>query len=291
MELRHLRYFVVVAEELSFTRAATRLTMAQPPLSQQIGKLERELGTPLFDRGNRGLKLTGPGQLLLNEARELLGRADETRRLVGKAGQGAIGVVRLGCVSSAFSGLLREVVPRLRAAHPGLVPLIQDLEVAPQLDALARGAIDIGFLRARSVPPGLRLIHVRAEPLVVALPENHALAAHQLIPLSALAEETFVMFPRAAAPDAFDTIAACCTQAGFTFDIGYEAPNDVSLLGVVSCGLAVALVPAPTANLSLPGVVYRPVAEGWAVTTMSLAFRDPLVSPAARHVLSVAGAL
>jgi DNA-binding transcriptional LysR family regulator len=288
MELRHLRYFVAVAEELSFTRAAARLGIAQPPLSQQIGKLERELEVRLLDRGPRGVRLTTAGTALLGEARMVLARTGEATRIVRQVGHGQTGSVRIGSVPSGFSGVLLDLLPAFRAAYPAVLPLVYEMEAVPQLEALSQGTIDIGFLRSSAPHPGITLWPLRSEPLVAALPEDHELARAKRVPLAALAGEPFVLFPRADAPEAFDTIVGACGRAGFTPDIGYEASNDHTLVALVASGLAVSLVPESTSNLRIPGTCYRPIDPEEPAATMSAAVGETGAARPASNLLELA---
>jgi DNA-binding transcriptional LysR family regulator len=291
MELRHLRYFVAVAEELSFTRAAARLGIAQPPLSQQIGKLERELEVRLMERNSRGVRLTKAGETLLIEARVLLARAEETTRIVRHVGHGQTGGVRIGSVASGFSGVLLDLLPAFREAYPAVLPLVYEMEATPQLEALTHGTIDIAFLRVSDPCPGVALWPLVTEPLVAVLPEQHRLARADRVPLSELAAEPFVVFPRAAAPEAFDAIIAACTGARFTPDIAHEASNDHTLIALVAACLGVSLVPASTSNLRIPGATYRPIDPPASAATMSAALPDAKPTEPARHLLELARSL
>jgi DNA-binding transcriptional LysR family regulator len=277
MELRHLRYFVAVAEEHSFTRAASRLGIAQPPLSQQVAKLERELGVRLLERGARGVRITPAGAALLTEARLLLSRAEETIRIVRNVAHGKSGAIRIGSVASGFSGVLLELLPIFRAAYPAVLPLVYELEAVPQLEALTHDTLDIAFLRGTDPYPGVTLHPLFAEPLMAALPERHPLAALDRIPLAELATEQFVAFPRAAAPEAFDAITSACIAAAFTPDIVYEASNDHSLIALVATGLGVSLVPRSTSNLHMPGATFRPIQPTATAAVMSAAL--PAIRP------------
>jgi DNA-binding transcriptional LysR family regulator len=288
VELRHLRYFVAVAEEVSFTRAAARLGIAQPPLSQQIAKLERELEVRLFERGSRGVRLTTAGAALLDEARMVLARTGEATRIVRQVQHGRSGAVRVASVASGFSGVLLDLLPAFRAAYPAVLPLVYELEAVPQLEALSQGTIDIGFLRGSAPTPGVTLWPLRSEPLVAALPEGHELAHAELVPLRALAGEPFVLFPRAAAPEAFDTIVGACGRAGFTPDVVYEASNDHTLVALVASALAVSLVPESTSNLRIPGTCYRPIEPAESAATMSAAVPEIKASQPALNLLELA---
>lgn len=288
MELRHLRYFLAVAEELSFTRAASRLGIAQPPLSQQISKLERELGVRLLERNSRSVALTRAGVALLAEARTLLGRAEEVRRIVQHVAAGETGAVRIGCIASGISGMLVSALRAFRQAYPAVLPLVYEMEATPQLDALTHRTIDIGFVRTLRPVEGITLTPLNPEPLVAALPEDHPLAASEHVDLAALANERFVAFPRTAAPDAFDAIVGACTAVGFTPDVAYEAPNDHMLVSLVAAGLGVSLVPRSTTSLHIPGLCYRRLHQHAQAATLAAALPARDAAEPARRLLEVA---
>lgn len=282
VDLRHLEQFVAVAEELSFTRAAARLRMAQPPLSQAIAKLERRLGVRLFDRHSQQVSLTAAGQVLLAEARTILRRAEEAARVVTRA-EGAW-PLRIGCVPSALSGVLPDVIPGFRTAHPSVLPLIYEMEERDQLTAVRRHDIDIGVCRLYTDPRDLAVTRLPDERLICALPAAHEMAHRRRIHLADLRDEDFVNFPRANAPVANDAVISACAAAGFTPRIVHEVAGDQSLLSLVACGLAVALVPSATAGMRMRRVVFRPLHETYAVTPLAavLPRRDP--APAATRL-------
>lgn len=289
MELRHLRYFVAVAEELSFTQAARRLGMAQPPLSQQISRLERELGVLLLERHPR-VRLTPAGAIMLDEARTLLTRSQETTRIVSQVGSGHSGAVRIGCVASGLSGVLAVGLRAFRAACPEVLPLVHEMEAVPQLEALHHGTIDIGFLRSSGPHPGLDLWPLLGEPLVAVLPDTHPAAQQPRtvsVDLATLADQPFVLFPRAAAPEAFDAIAAACRTAGFAPDVVHEISNDHTLVSLIAAGLGVSLVPRSTTNLTMTGVVYRDITPVARAATLAAAIPTDRSPGPAHHLLDV----
>jgi len=277
MELRHLHYFVTVAEELSFTRAARVLRMSQPPLSQQIALLEKELGVRLFDRTSRRVELTDSGRVLLAEAHGILARAGELRQIA--AGGAARRPLRLGSVPSGFTEVLPAVIPAFRARHPGVTLLVSAQDVADQVHALVRGELDLGVLRATGPVEGVELATIAEEPLVVVLPAGHPLAALPAVELALLASEDFLVMPRRQAPDYVDLITSSCLAAGFSPRIAHEPSTDQIMLGMVACGLGVALVPRPAARLTMPEVVTRPLAGPTPMTTLALA--QPVGRPCA----------
>lgn len=289
MELRHLRYFLAVAEELNFTRAAKRLQIAQPPLSQQIIKLERELGVELFERTSRAVRLTPAGTALVTEAQDLLRRATESARTIQQVGHGSRGLLRIGAVPSAFSGILSDVVPEFRRCRPNVYVVPHDMETTDQIEALVNGSIDIGFFRASRTSSHVKIATsvVEQEPLFVALPIGHPALSIEDIDLKTLADERFVLFPRHDSPEAFDAIIAACSAAGFTPHIALEARNDHSLISIVAMGLGVSIVPRSTSMLSLPGVGFRPLSPPAMETPMSVAVPKSHVSPQAELMLDI----
>lgn len=272
MELRHLKYFVTVAEELSFSRAARVLRISQPPLSHQVAALEKELGVRLFDRNSRRVELTDTGRALLHEARGILGRADDFRRAASGAIDGRVErPLRLGSVPSGFAELLRAIIPVFRREHPNVTLLIEALDVADQANALIRGELDVGVLRAVDPLEGIRLAPIAEEPLVLALPGTHPLADRAAVGLPELRREDLIVMPRRQGPDYVDQITSACRAAGFSPRIAYEPENDQIMLGLVACELGVAFLPRPIATLTVPGVVYRPLTDPALLTTLSLA--------------------
>lgn len=278
VELRQLHYFLAVADRLSITQAARDLQMAQPALSQAITKLERQLGATLFDRTGRRLRLTGAGATLVPEARMLIARA----RVLGTsiAGDGPERTcLRLGCITSAVSALLPDVLPVFRAARPEVVPVVYEMGQRAQVTALRDGAIDVGVCRMLTSEQGVELVRLDDEPLYCLVPACHVLAAAEVVELAALATEDVVCFPRDLAPVAYDTIISACVRAGFSPRITQEVVNDQSLLGIVAAGLAVALVPRSTTRLRLEGVVARPLSDRAAVTPLSVLVSATAATP------------
>ena len=262
MELRHLRYFVAVAEELHFGRAAERLRIAQPPLSRQIRDLERELGTPLFERGPRGAELTAAGRAFLPEARLTLAQAERAQRTAQRAARGETGRLRVGFVDAATnSGILPDVLGFFRMHLPAIGLSLFEMDPAQQAEALRDGRIDLGILQS---PPAdaerwLRMDSVHNEPLVAAIPRGHRLASRARLALADFAEEPFILFPRHVAPVLYDDIMARCRAARFTPRVVQEAAGWHTVASLVSAGVGVALVPRSLAQSRHRGVVYRAV--------------------------------
>ena len=272
MELRHLRYFVAVAEELHFGRAAERLRIAQPPLSRQIRDLEREIGTPLFERVPRGVELTAAGRAFLPEARLTLAQAERAQRSAQRAARGETGRLRVGFVEAAtHSGILPDVLSFFRAHLPSVGLSLFELDALRQAEAFQDGRIDVGLLHSPPLDAArwLRVEPIYEEPVILAVSKLHPLAARTRLTLSTLAEESFVSFPRVVAPEMYDEIIARCRAAGFSPRIVQEATGWHTLASLVSAGVGIGFVPRSIAEFQQAGVVYRPV-RGLAVE-MSLA--------------------
>ena len=262
MELRHLRYFVAVAEEAHFGRAAERLRIAQPPLSRQIRDLEREIGVPLFERVPRGVELTPAGRAFLPEARLTLSQAERAQRSAQRAARGETGRLRVGFVEAAtHSGILPDVLSFFRAHLPSVGLSLFELDALRQAEAFQDGRIDIGILHSPPLDAArwLRVEPFYEEPLILAVSKAHPLAARARLTLSALAEESFVSFPRTVAPEMYDDILARCRAADFSPRIVQEAAGWHTLASLVSARVGIAFVPRSIAEFQQAGVIYRPV--------------------------------
>src|SRR5918999_234361 len=270
MELRHLRYFIAVAEEKHMTRAAERLGIQQPPLSMQIRALEQELGVQLFRRQPRGVELTDAGSAFLDRARAILEQVDHAFATTRRTARGELGRVVVGFTSSAP---FHPFVPRVFRAYREMSPLVslvlEESGSSELVQGLHNEEIDAAFIRS----PVADVVDLTVRPLLqeemlVALPKGHPLAAGARrsertknrttpLPLSALANETFILYKRPGAPGLYDTIIAACRGAGFSPRVGQEAPRIVSTLNLVAAGLGVSLVPESLRRLQMDGVVYR----------------------------------
>ncbi len=261
MELRHLRYFVAVAEELHFARAARRLHMAQPPLSQQIKSLEDELGVRLFDRSHRRVRLTDAGAAFLTGARRTLATAERAADAARRAARGETGRLAIGYVASVAYQLLPAILRAFRRRAPDVTLVLEEMSSAEQSRALAAGTLDVGFVRRPPpIEPGLAGIVVRREPIVLALPRGHALAALRVIRLSELRAEPFIVFPARPRPSWADVAIDLCRRAGFEPAVAQEAIEMTSALSLVAAGIGITLVPASVRAIRRPGVVFRPIA-------------------------------
>jgi DNA-binding transcriptional LysR family regulator len=278
MELRHLRYFVTVAEELHFGRAATRLHMAQPPLSRQIQLLEAELGFQLFERSRRRVELTPAGNTLLTGARQVFDAIDVAIHDARSASQGESGRLVVGYPSSlAYSGLT-ELLRAFRNRFPAVAISLRELSPGEQIDALKSGNLDVGFVRSSLHDPSLVAERVRQEALMVVLPDDHPLSARRTIPLGALAREPFVLFPRVRGPAYFDQLMALCRAAGFTPRIVQEAPQ-LDIISMVAAGFGVSIMPSSMRNFRRPGLTFRPIV-GSPQVELLIVWRHQNLSPA-----------
>ena len=260
MELRHLRYFRAVAEELHFGRAAERLHIAQPPLSQQIRVLEHDLGVDLLVRTTRKVELTAAGAAYLRRAVAILDAVDQAGEQARRIAEGTEGQLAIGCVGSATYSLLPALVRSLREALPNVDVSVRGEMLAPaQLSALAAGAIDLALLRPPVPPSGLVVETVRRDPLLVAVPAGHTLAARRQVSVSDLRDEEFIAHAGRGRSVMSSVLAAVCADAGFVPRVRHEVAETSTLVTLVAAGLGVAIVPDPTAALDIAGVRYRPL--------------------------------
>jgi DNA-binding transcriptional LysR family regulator len=280
MELRHLRYFVAVAEELHFSRAAERLMIAQPPLSQMIQRLEREIGTRLLSRTKRRVELTEAGRLFLDEARHALEHAERGVLIAQRAARGEVGRLVIGFVGSASYSVLPRVLRGFRQRHPGIELSLHELTTAQQLDALTDRRLDVAFVRTPAERPGIAQQLLIEEDFVAALPAAHALASRRRVRLVELAGERFILFPRALAAGLYDRVVSACQQAGFSPEVVQETTQTPVMIGLVASGLGVALVPQGVRMLKWDNVTYVPLRAPRPTTNIVLASRSDAESAA-----------
>jgi DNA-binding transcriptional LysR family regulator len=290
VELRHLRYFVAVAEELHFGRAAARLHLAQPPLSRQIRQLEVELGVPLFERSKRHVRLTDAGAVFLVEARAVLAAAEQAAQAARRAARGEVGQLTVGFIGAASYSVLPGIVQAFRARYPSVELVLHEMTTAEQLAALRDGQLGAGLVRPPVADPVLAATTVLREPLVVALPAAHPLAAQRRVAVAALAGEPWVLFPRRLAADLYDQILALCEGAGFRPRLAQEAVQMQTVVRLVGAGVGVSLVPRSAESLHSAGVAYRPLRGAAAEVEMAVAWRRDEESALLRQFLDVARA-
>ncbi|TDU90260.1 DNA-binding transcriptional LysR family regulator [Kribbella voronezhensis] len=287
MELRQLKSFVVVAEELNVGRAAIRLHLTQPSLSRQIAALEHDLGVELFARVKRRFVLTAAGAAFLADAQELLRRADEAVRTAQRTHRGELGTLRLRFVQSATFEALPRLLGAFRAAYPEVVLDLETMTTLRQADALRDGRIDVGLLRLPAAEPGLSSRVVSHDPLVVALPAGHRLAKRKRIGLADLAEETFVLYTQASGPSVHETIVGYCRAAGFVPRIVQEGADVQTIVALVAAGLGVSLLIAPTPPIDPEAVVYRKLSDDLPPWQLSVAWSPDNHSPVLERFLQL----
>ncbi|NVK41360.1 MAG: LysR family transcriptional regulator [Oceanospirillaceae bacterium] len=282
MELRHLRYFVTVAEAGSLSGAAEKLFISQPPLSTQIKQLEHEIGTPLFIRQSRGILLTAAGTRFLKEAKEILEHSERAKALARQADNPRGGLIRIGFVPSASHTVLPRFMKQLRRQRPEIEVIVRELVTAEQLLALDENRIDVGIAR----PSASARYHAWVaqqinDPLCLAIPSNHPLSQHKAIKLEAAAEESFVFFTRFRAHTYYDQIIGLCTDAGFSPRISCEASTIYGVLDLVSSELGIAIVPASSVLLATENVTIRVIENPTRRSEMALiqapGNQDPLI--------------
>jgi DNA-binding transcriptional LysR family regulator len=291
IDLRQLRYFVAVAEENHFGRAAVRLHMTQPPLSQTIQSLEAELGTPLFARTRRSVALTAAGAALLPEARRILQQAGALPELAKRAASGESGLLSLAFVSTADYSVLPPLLREFRERFPQVQIDLREATTDVQLEDLAQGRIDAGLL----IPPlpdkvksALGYLTVLSEPLILAAPKGlNGLRGKSSVPLKAVADAPLIIFPRRIAPAFHDAILSCFHDAGLTPRIGQEAIQMQTIVSLVSAGMGIALVPQSVSNLKRPGVEYKPLANKTPSIETGFAWRRDSESPVLRAFLEL----
>lgn len=286
MELRHLRSFLAVADELNVGRAAERLHMTQPTLSRQIAALEHDLGVPLFARVRRRFTLTAAGEVFRAAAQDLVRRADDAADAARRAHRGELGTLRLRFVQSATFEAVPRLLSAFRAKYPDVVLDVEAMTTLRQITALRTGEIDVGLLRLPIDAPELRTHVVSQDPLVAALPAGHRLAAMERVPLAELADESFVLYVRSYGPSVQDAIIGHCLAAGFSPRIVQEAPDVQTIVTLVAAGLGISLLIGPTPPSSA-AVVYRTVADDIPRWELAMAWSPTNPAPALARWLAM----
>lgn len=304
MELRHLRYFIAVAEELHFGRAAARLHLAQPPLSQQIRALEEELGVRLLARTSRSVALTPAGSAYLTEARAVLARVDEAGRQARRIHLGEAGELCVGYMNPVMDAVLCRALANYRASRPEVALRLRELPTAQQLAELRAGRLDVGFVRlvregrdagkaggAQDLS-GLTTRLVAREPYVLAMPEGHPLAGFETVPLRQVAEQPLILFPRQGMPALHDALLAALRASlgpsGGAPHISQEVSGKYASLALVAAGFGVCLVPASARDWLRRGVVLRAVEPGLPVVCMAAAWPERAINPARDALVELA---
>jgi DNA-binding transcriptional LysR family regulator len=292
MEIRQLRLFIAVAEELHFGRAADRLHMAQPPLSQQIRVLEKELGVALFKRTTRSVEITSAGEALLAHARTVLAAVREAEFAAKASGAGMYGRVRIGFAGAATRHLLPQLAREVKARHPNIELVLKgNLYANAAQEALARGDIDLGFVRLPYSLPGLSYRAIEDETLVCVLPVEHELAARAFVEVAELADQPFVTFPRDSGSTLRSITNKVCWDHGFTPRVVQEAPDSYTIHAMVAAGQGVSLAFSSTTNISQPGVVYLPLKGDIPTLQSAIAWEASNTNQALAAVIEVANSI
>jgi DNA-binding transcriptional LysR family regulator len=261
MDIRQLRYFLAVAQELHFGRAAERVHIAQSPLSRQIKQLEDTLGVVLFRRTKRHVELTDAGRALMPEAQAILDATEQARRTVVNAGAGMIGRLRVGFTSASVYTSLPQILFEYRSRYPQVELVLRDSAITSvQVEGLLNKNLDIGFLRPPVGDLSIGLMPVAYEQLMVALPATHPLAEHPVVEIKSLAAEPFVVFSRSIGSSLSTVIHRTCLDAGFQVKVAQEARDIPTMIMLVAGGMGVSLVPSSSCSMGIKGVVFREIA-------------------------------
>ncbi len=294
IELRHIRYFIAVAEELHFGRAADRLGISQPPLSQQILALEREIGARLLERSNRRVELTEADKLFLKEAAEILGKVDSAATLAARLHRGQIGEVKIGFFGSApFVDAFQRLIFGFRQRHPSVNLVLREMPTYQQVDAILDGRLDVGFVRPlEPQPASIDSVEIWREPLMVVLRSDHPLASEDReLSVADLAAEPLVLYAGSIGSGLYQKVADLCRDAGFSPNVAQEAIATPTMMGLVAAGIGVSILPASLERLSFEGLRFRPLREAKAQTAVWLVKRGDDRSMLVRNLFQAAAAL
>lgn len=290
INLRHLGYFVVLAEELHFRRTAEKLGIAQGPLTLAIQALEAEFGASLFNRSRRSVVLSESGAALLEDARAILARISTARETVRQTVAGELGQLRLGFTNaSSLAAFFPALIHAYRLQHPNVAVSLREMTSARQLDGLENRDIDVGLLRLPAkAPPGLVLHALVQDRLVVVMHAGHKLSARALLHISDLRNEAFIAYPRESGVAMFAQMMNLCEARGFTPRIVQEAQQASTLIGLAATGLGIAIVPESLSVIALAGVKFMPLADADAASTLYIAQRQMDVNSRARQFVELA---
>ncbi|HYH19621.1 MAG TPA: LysR substrate-binding domain-containing protein [Azospirillum sp.] len=288
IEVRHLRYFRAVAEELHFGRAAARLHVAQPALTRQIQRLEEDVGVLLLKRSQRSVELTPAGALFLERTKMILDEIAKAAIDARRVEAGEYGRLTVGFIHSSTYGLMPAVLERFRHMYPEVELDLREMTVAEQLDALVRGTIDVGLLRPPASDPRIRMIAIFEERFLLVVPKGHRLAGAASVPLARLAGEPFIMFSQRQSPLFHSRIMRMCENAGFSPNVVQHATQIHTVLGLVGAGMGVAVVPETARNLHIPGIRFLRIESAPDPVHVALAWRRDNETPAVRSFRQVA---
>ncbi len=288
MELRHLRYFVAVARERSFTRAAARLNIAQPPLSRQVQQLEQELGATLIERGTRPVQLTEHGRLFYEQAVQVLERIDDMRAVMRRLQHATVDRFSMGFVASTLYGRLPDIIRAYRSARPGVELTLLELTTIEQMAALKEGRIDVGFGRIPIDDPAITRLLLRNEAIIAALPLSHPALRHDgPLRLADLLQERLIVYPKAPRPSYADQVLSLFRDRGLKPAGLHEVRELQTALGLVAAEVGVCLVPAAVERLRRDNVGYKPLAEAGAVSPILMSYRSGDISAEIGLVLGI----
>lgn len=290
MELRHLRYFVALAEELHFGRAALRLAITQPPLSFAIQSLERELGLQLFERDNKRVALTEAGAAYYVEAQAILYRIERANETARSVASGNLGRLDIGFTGSMVYRHVPRIVSSFLERHPGIEVTLREQSSMEQIEGLRHGQLNAGFINTPHVPEGLAGLALPEDIFVCCLPETHPLAQRKKIALKELAGSPFIMFAREISPANYDNVIAICRQAGFEPRTRYAARQWLTITALVANGMGVSIVPQSLTRSAIAGARFVPLSDARAVSAAHLVWHPESRTPAFQYFLDVAAA-
>ena len=288
IELRHLRYFIAVAEELHFGRAARKLGIAQPPLSLQIQRLEAELGTSLFDRTSRRVQLTPAGRTLLEEGRRALAGVRDAVDAAQRASRGETGSLTVAFAASVMFLSLPRVIRQFRESFPGVRLELRELGTGPQMIALRNGDLDLGFLREPPPDDELETETIMTERLLIAVSKRHPLARRRRVQLTDVANDDFVLFPRDLAPGLYGHVLRVCAEAGVHPRIVQTSREMYTTVSLVEAGMGVTIIPESVRQMGRRGVQYFPISSEAATTRIDAAWRTDNINPIRESFLGIA---
>lgn len=293
MNLRQLRYFIAVAEELHFGRAAERLHVSQPPITRQIQALEEQLGAQLFNRTPRGVELTQAGALFLDEARNIVGLLDQAADRVHRASEGGLGRLDIAIFGTAILSFIPRIILEFKRRYPDVKVVMHALNKTAQIEALQNRAIDLGFNRMLTPVPGLAIEELASEPLYAVVPDPGPLAGRSSMRLSELSQEPMLLFPASRAQGFVEKVTGLCHEAGFAPNVAQVVGDGFTAMALVAAGFGVCLVPASITSVIMEGVKCIPL-EGMdksARVDISCIYREADPSPILANFLEVARGL
>lgn len=287
MDFRHLRYFLVLADELNFGRAAQTLHITQPPLSRQIQQLEEEIGVALFNRTPKGVELTEAGRQFREEAARVLAMSERATECARMAAQGRLGRLDIGVFGSALLNVVPRMVLRYRQLHPQVTVCLHNMHKTEQIQALREGRITMGFNRIVPLLPDITVENIMLEDLVVAVNSSHPLASHAEIRLEALTEEPLILLPSLMRPSLADHVLAMFSAARIRPNVAQEANDTIIAAAMVSSGIGLCIMPESGSGLTLPRVVFRPLAKPHSAIGLECLYLSGNESPILKSFLEI----